>query len=224
MTAAALSLAPRALPRQVKPFPGETLSSYLGRLAHANRLDPTALRRYFSEDRKVSATRLAAVSGVDAVTIQRAIADLDGRSLAPTYYYRDVSIHQQVSAPACQMCAAMRGITQRVMCWKPAEKVICLRHRRWTGSDKNTATSCLSIASSTSWRPTGGTCASSAASAGTRPRWVPRSRPRSAVSGATSASTTRSSAGCSPSSMGPTGGSHQQTRLWRPRHTRKWSG
>jgi hypothetical protein len=23
------------------------------------------------------------------------------------------------------------------MCWKPAEKVICLRHRRWTGSDKN---------------------------------------------------------------------------------------
>lgn len=137
MTAAALSLAPRALPRQVRPFHGEVLSSYLARLAHANRLDPKALRRYISEDRKVPAARLAAVSGVDAVALERAIADLDGRSLTATSYYRDISIHPQVSAPACQMCAATRGITQRVMCWKPAEKVICLRHQRWTGSDKS---------------------------------------------------------------------------------------
>jgi hypothetical protein len=64
-------------------------------------------------------------------------ADLDGRSLAFTYYYRSISIHPEVSAPACQMCAAIRGITQRVICRKPAEKVICLRHRRWTGSDKS---------------------------------------------------------------------------------------
>lgn len=120
----------------MKPFPGEVLSSYLARLAHANRLDPTALRRYIAESRRVPATRLAAVSGVDAASLVQAIADLDGRSLAGTRYYREIPIRPQASAPTCQMCAAMRGITQQVTCWKPAERVVCLRHRRWTGSDR----------------------------------------------------------------------------------------
>jgi hypothetical protein len=136
---AVLELAPRSLPRQVRPFHGEILSSYLERLAHANRLDPQALRRYIAESRrgwKVSADRLAAVSGVAAGAFERAIADLDGFPLAGTYYYRTIAIHPQVSAAACRMCAAARGITQLVICWKPAERVICLRHRRWTGSNK----------------------------------------------------------------------------------------
>jgi TniQ protein len=137
---AVLEFAPRTLPRQVRPFPGEILSSYLERLAHANRLDPQALRRYIAEGKQsgnVPAHRLAAVSGAQAVALERAIANLDGFPLARTYYYRTIAIHPQVSAAACQMCAAMRGITQQVICWKPAEKVICLRHRRWTGSDRN---------------------------------------------------------------------------------------
>lgn len=137
---AVLESAPRTLPRQVRPFPGEILSSYLERLAHANRLDPQALRRYIAGGKQsgnVPAHRLAAVSGARVVAVERAIANLDGFPLARTYYYRTIAIHPQVSAAACQMCAAMRGITQQVICWKPAERVICLRHRRWTGSDKN---------------------------------------------------------------------------------------
>ena len=44
----------RPLPRQVKPFPGETSSSYVARLAHANRLDATALRCYITGNRRAA--------------------------------------------------------------------------------------------------------------------------------------------------------------------------
>lgn len=36
------------LPRHVKPFPQETIASYLRRLAHANGLDPEAVRAYIT--------------------------------------------------------------------------------------------------------------------------------------------------------------------------------
>jgi Bacterial TniB protein/TniQ len=130
-------LAPRTLPRTVKPFPTEILSSYLNRLAYANRLDPTALRRYIAEG-QISGTipidRLALVSGVPATALEWAIADLDGRQPAKTYHHGGIAVHRQVSGPACLLCAAARGITQPVMCRKPAERVICLWHQRWTGS------------------------------------------------------------------------------------------
>lgn len=134
---ALLKRAPTTLPRYVRPFHAETLASYLNRLAYANRLDPKALRRYIAESRlsgPVPVDRLAIVSGVPAIALEGAIADLDGRGLASTNYYRSIAIHPQLSGPACQLCAAARGITQQVTCWKPPEKVICLRHRRWTGS------------------------------------------------------------------------------------------
>lgn len=132
-----LKRATTTLPQRVKPFHGETLASYLKRLADANRLDPKALRRYIAESRlsgPVPVNRLATVSGVPAAAFEWAIADLDGRSLASTNYYRSIAIHPQLSGPACQLCAAARGITQPVISLKPPEKVICLHHRRWTGS------------------------------------------------------------------------------------------
>lgn len=132
-----LRLGPRTLPRPVKPFHAEILSSYLDRLAYANRLDPKALRRYIAEGQlsgTVPIDRLAAVSGMPTAALEWAIADLDGRRLALTYYYRAIAVHPQVTRLACQHCAAARGIKQPVTCRKPAEKVICLRHRRWIGS------------------------------------------------------------------------------------------
>lgn len=134
---AVLELDPRTLPRPVRPFHAEILSSYLDRLAYANRLDPKSLRRYIAEGQlsgTIPIDRLAAVSGMPTVALEWAIADLDGRRLALTYYYRAIAVHPQVTRPACQLCAAARGITQPVICRKPAEKVICLRHRRWMGS------------------------------------------------------------------------------------------
>jgi hypothetical protein len=82
--------------------------------------------------------RLAIVSGVPALALKHAVADLDGAGLPPTYRHydgdRSVMIRPQVSGPACQLCAAAQGATAQVTCWRPAEKVICMRHCRWTGS------------------------------------------------------------------------------------------
>ena len=46
---------------------------------------------------------------------------------------RSIMIHPQVSGLACQLCAATRGATRPVMCWRNAEKIVCLRHRRSIG-------------------------------------------------------------------------------------------
>jgi len=35
---------------------------------------------------------------------------------------------------ACRLCAASKGISDPVRCWKQPENVICLRHERWTGN------------------------------------------------------------------------------------------
>jgi hypothetical protein len=45
----------RPLPRQVKPFPSETIHSYLRRLAAANRLDADALRSHITGEKRRSA-------------------------------------------------------------------------------------------------------------------------------------------------------------------------
>ena len=63
---AVLELALRPLPQAVKPFPGEIVSSYVGRLADVNRLDNTALLRYITGTRQthdVPVERLAVIAG-----------------------------------------------------------------------------------------------------------------------------------------------------------------
>ena len=45
----------RPLPRPVTPMHDETITSYLARLAHANRLDPDALRVHVTADKRKTA-------------------------------------------------------------------------------------------------------------------------------------------------------------------------
>lgn len=129
------------LPRPVKPFPGETVSSYLGRLAHANHIDADALGRRISGTRQarvIPVERLAIVAGMPVLTLERAIADLDGAVPARSNSYdysRSIDFHLETSGRACQLCAYARGASGPVTCWKPAEKLVCLRHLRWIGSD-----------------------------------------------------------------------------------------
>jgi hypothetical protein len=127
------------LPRRVSPLPGETITSYLRRLAQANHLDPEALRSYIHGGRRqrrrpVPVDRLAIAAGVPATTLEHAIADLDDDPGAATFYIRDVPVRLSASGPACQLCALARGATQTVWCRTHPEQVICLRHRRWIGS------------------------------------------------------------------------------------------
>jgi hypothetical protein len=131
----------RRLPRCVTPFPGEIMSSYLARMAKANRVDPETLRRYIAGDsdpRVLPVAQVAAVAGVPAPTLERAIADLDSAAPARTSndsYHWTVDVCTRVIGWACHLCAFARGASGPVMCWKPAEEMVCLRHLRWTGSD-----------------------------------------------------------------------------------------
>jgi TniQ len=130
----------RPLPRRARLFPDETVSSYLHRLADANRLDTAALRAYLTSDRRKSTPipigNLAAVSGHSADALGYAMPELhDPAELASmqlTRRPRNGNYHRQT--PACTHCTYAKGITQTVQRWARHDDVICRRHRRWTTS------------------------------------------------------------------------------------------
>jgi hypothetical protein len=69
--------------------------------------------------------------------LERAIANLDGAKPARGFsddYGRPVEVCVLRGGWACNLCAFARGALMPVECWKPAEKVVCLRHLRWIGS------------------------------------------------------------------------------------------
>jgi hypothetical protein len=71
-----------ALPVRVRPRHGETASSYLARLAHANHLRPSYLRSVIgrpSQPGTIRADRLAAISGRPADALRHTLAGLDRR-------------------------------------------------------------------------------------------------------------------------------------------------
>ena len=127
----------RPLPRTLAPFRGETTTSYLSRLAAANRSDEKSLRAYIAGDAgrtfPFPADRLAVVSGRDEAALRLAIPDLSvarGRGPGnPRAYSR-----REDDGLACRLCAAAKGIDLPVRCWKRPENVICLRHQRWIGN------------------------------------------------------------------------------------------
>jgi TniQ len=126
----------RPVPRTVAPFPGETTTSYLRRLAVANCCDEKALRVYISgkagEIFPFPADRLAAAAGRDVGALRLAIPDLSAGRKRSRGFPNTYS-HRQDDGLACRLCAAAKGITEPVRCWKQPENVICLRHQRWIG-------------------------------------------------------------------------------------------
>jgi hypothetical protein len=70
----------RPLPRPVTPLPGETLRSYLGRLADANMTDEDTVRALvYGHHRKTATPRLAVLtrlSGQSGHTLARALPEL----------------------------------------------------------------------------------------------------------------------------------------------------
>jgi len=135
----------RRLPRTVRPFPGETIASYISRLAHANRLDAKALRFYITGRRHRTppfpAGRLAIVTGYPVTTLRYAIPDLSfGYGSLDGSYPNGIGLpqHKTDDGPPCRLCVLARGITLPVRCWKRPEDVVCLRHHRWTGPGAGT--------------------------------------------------------------------------------------
>jgi len=126
----------RPLPRFVAPFRDETISSYLARLAAANRLAPAALRALLAgsdrNDAPVPLIRLAAVTGMPRTALAHAMpqicttAELAGGHIANRPRARD-----GWSFAACRRCTAGRPVTR----WALHDDVVCGRHRRWISQD-----------------------------------------------------------------------------------------
>lgn len=129
------------LPRPITPVSGETLISYLNRLATANHLTTSeilaVLPAWFTtkthnvDDR--SRHHMLAPATTEAL---HALARLTGASLAglaralPAFGTTDTNSPIRATT-ACHRCTARRGILQPVPVHLPAHRKICTRHGIW---------------------------------------------------------------------------------------------
>ena len=131
-----------ALPRSVSPITGETLVSYLTRLAHANHLSLTEvlaiLPAWFSTKTSNSDDRAqhhmlipAAAEALEALARVASAAPASLTRALPAFA-ADIGAHSPVRATtACRRCTARRGILQPVPVHLPAHYKVCTRHGIW---------------------------------------------------------------------------------------------
>jgi hypothetical protein len=127
----------RPLPRFVAPFRDETISSYLPRLAAANRLAPAALRALLAgsdrNDAPVPLTRLAAVTGMPHAALAHAMPQIcTAGELIGLHIQNRPRARKGWSFVACRRCTAGRPVTR----WALHDDVVCGRHRRWISEDQ----------------------------------------------------------------------------------------
>lgn len=130
-----------ALPRSVTPVTGETLASYLTRLAHANHLTLTEvlaiLPSWFSTKTSNSDDRAqhhmlipATAEALDALA--RLTSATPARLARALPAFAATGAHSPVRATtACRRCTARRGIHQPVPVHLPVHHKICTRHGIW---------------------------------------------------------------------------------------------
>jgi hypothetical protein len=131
---------PSPLPKPATPVTGETLASFLGRLAAANRTSPGTLlellppwfgiRARWHDDRwqhdKITpwaddaAVSLAMLSGSATEAIKNALPAFGRDNGQPAR-----------AVTACRLCTAARRISQPVPVHLPAHHQVCLRHGIW---------------------------------------------------------------------------------------------
>jgi hypothetical protein len=122
----------RPLPRLVAPFRDETITSYLSRLAAANRLASAALRALLAgsdrNDAPVPLARLAAVTGMPRAALAHAMPQIcTAGELTGLHIASRPRARKGWSFVACRRCTAGRPVTR----WALHDDVICGRHRRW---------------------------------------------------------------------------------------------
>lgn len=126
----------RRLPRTVRPMTGETIDSYLLRLAAANHLTAADLAahlatRPFNLATTVALPVLAGASGHNPAVLARALPELGPNP--PAAGQRTPAAEDPVPRSACRRCTATKGAPGAVVVWTVPERNICLRHRLWTG-------------------------------------------------------------------------------------------
>jgi TniQ len=127
----------RRLPRFIAPFRDETTSSYLARLATANRHAPAALRALlagsYRNDAPVPLIGLAAVTGMPRAALAHAMPQIcTADELAGLHIASRPRARDGWSVVACRHCAAGRLVTR----WALHDDVVCGRHRRWISKDQ----------------------------------------------------------------------------------------
>lgn len=121
----------------------ETITSYLARLAHANRLDPDALRVHVTADKRKTAPVpvgvLCTLSGQSERALRLAIPELNTTAELAALPATNRTGTTGGDRPACRLCAAARGHTGQPRCRNRPEDIVCLRHRRWLSDGDDTA-------------------------------------------------------------------------------------
>ena len=127
----------RRLPLSPPPVRRETLGSFLGRLADANRLKPHTLPALLGVralprhgDPKdpwppTAITALATLSGRTPAALAAALPALASPLPGMT------PIDQSRIRPACRTCMSARGISSTVIQHTADHEDVCLRHHRW---------------------------------------------------------------------------------------------
>ncbi len=123
---------PSRLPCAIPPFPGETTTSYLYRLAVANQIHPADLQAHLTGTRQpapVTLDGLAAATGRSPRCLSYALPELRPGIKPGT----DPVLPAHVRRTICWRCSARRGAFRFAITWQPAEVSICLSHRVWLG-------------------------------------------------------------------------------------------
>jgi hypothetical protein len=153
MTSRASDSPARTLPIPVRPFPLETVGSYVRRLAVANQVPFGDLLGYLAHDQtpersslvrsyelmlnQPAAERLATIGGTSITRLGRALPGLTGRP--DSRPLRSWQVIGPVRRPvrACARCAALRG-SDEILLYQPLHHPLCLRHASWlAGRDDN---------------------------------------------------------------------------------------
>lgn len=141
LTAVHVARSLRSLPRHVRPFPDETLSSYLRRVERANDLTSGAVKRLARVSGVELLPALGQLTGLATSTMVRAIPDL--RSHADLEAYPE--LRGRVSARArrrtpCTLCAASYDRNSAISIWARHQDLVCFHHRRWLGPNEGYTT------------------------------------------------------------------------------------
>jgi hypothetical protein len=124
---------PSRLPRPVPPFLGETITSYLYRLAVASQLQPADLHAHLTGTRQhgpVTLDNLAAATGRSHRSLGYALPELRPGAMPRA----DPVLPGHVRRTVCWRCAARRDAFPFATVWQPAEASICPSRLIWLGS------------------------------------------------------------------------------------------
>ncbi len=132
----AVSIIPATAAHGCPPH-NETLSSYLARLARANRLDTDALRTHLTGTKRknvpIPVDDLALLSGQHTRTLRYALLELGADQGLPGTISGTRPPPHGDSQLRCTHCTLTRGHHGTVWCWTHQEDVVCRRHHRWIG-------------------------------------------------------------------------------------------